>query len=158
MLKNWAVFTQALSYGSLKELCGATPEVMKNFSAMWHADLKIEALETKNKRVDRIGNRRGYSMLWMSSRHPFLYHEINCHCSSMGVNAGQSIRNCSYWHCTVAKRAKEKQRSCSGKLSMLFRNSYRNAPLCQKNSEFADIAAKMLEQWESGLKIFWVRL
>ena len=51
MLKNWAEFTQTLSSGPLKELRGATPEVMKNFSAMSQAALKTEALDTKTKEL-----------------------------------------------------------------------------------------------------------
>ena len=51
MFKNWGEFTQTLSAGPLKDLRGATPEVMKNFSAMSQAALKTEALETKTKEL-----------------------------------------------------------------------------------------------------------
>lgn len=51
MFKNWAEFTQNLSSGPLKELRAATPEVMKNFSAMSQAALKTEALDTKTKEL-----------------------------------------------------------------------------------------------------------
>ena len=54
MYKDWPALANALS-DPLRQLRGATPEVMKNFSAMARSALEAKALDKKTKELIALG-------------------------------------------------------------------------------------------------------